>query len=48
LDEQLDELTHQGPANVLEEVGRVLQEHPHVEDLDTQVHYLQKREHLLD
>jgi hypothetical protein len=35
LDEQLHELKHHGPANVVKEVGRLLKEHPHVEDLDT-------------
>src|SRR5947209_2209630 len=38
---------HHGPAKVLEEVSRLLKDHPHVEDLDTKVHYLQKREHLM-
>ena len=37
LDEQLHELKHQGPAKVLEEVGRLLKDHPDVEDLDTKV-----------
>ncbi len=44
LEEQLHELKHHGPANVLAEVGRLLNEHPDVEDLETKVHYLQKRE----
>jgi hypothetical protein len=47
LDEQLHELKHHGPANVLEEVGRLLKDHPDVEDLETKVNYLQKREHLM-
>jgi hypothetical protein len=47
LDEQRHELKHHGPANVLEEVGRLLKEHPHVEDLATKVNYLQKREPLM-
>ncbi len=47
LDEQLHELKHQGPGKVLEEVGRVLKEHPEVEDLDKKVNYLQKREQLM-
>lgn len=46
-EEQLQALKHHGPAKVLEEVGRVLKEHPEVEDLDTKVHYLQKREQLM-
>ena len=47
LDEQLHELKHQGPAKVLAEVGRLLKEHPQVEELATKVHYLQKREQLM-
>lgn len=47
LDEQLHELKHHGPAKVLAEVGRLLKDHPQVEDLATKVHYLQKREQLL-
>jgi len=47
LDEHLHELKHQGPAKVLEDVGRLLKDHPHVEGLDTKVHYLQKREPLM-
>ena len=47
LDEHLHELKHQGPAKVLEDVGRLLKDHPHVEGLDTKVHYLQKREQLM-
>jgi hypothetical protein len=47
LDEQLHELKHHGPAKVLAEVSRLLKDHRHVEDLDTKVHYLQKREHLM-
>jgi hypothetical protein len=47
VEEQLHELKHQGPANVVEEVGRLLKEHPEVEDLDKKVHYLQKREPLM-
>lgn len=47
LEEQLRELKHHGPANVLAEVGQLLKDHPHVEELDTKVHYLQKREPLM-
>lgn len=47
VDEQLHELKHHGPAKVLAEVGRLLNEHPHVEDLETKVKYLQKREPLM-
>ena len=47
VDEQLHELKHHGPANVLAEVGRLLKEHPQVEDLETKVTYLQKREPLM-
>ena len=32
---------------LLEEVGQLLKDHPAVEDLDTKVHYLQKREPLM-
>jgi len=47
VEDHLHDLKHQGPATVLEEVGRLLTDHPAVEDLDTKVHYLQKREHLM-
>jgi hypothetical protein len=47
LDEQLHELKHHGPANVLAEVARLLNEHPHVEELATKGKYLQKREALM-
>jgi hypothetical protein len=47
LEEQLHELKHHGPANVLEEVGRLLKDHPDVEELDTKVNYLRKREPLM-
>jgi hypothetical protein len=47
LDEQLQELKHQGPAKVLAEVERLLTEHPDLEDLEKKVHYLQKREPLM-
>jgi hypothetical protein len=47
LDEQLHELKDQGPAQVLAEVGHLLKDHPQVEDLETKVHYLQKREQLM-
>lgn len=45
--EQFHELKHHGPAKVLEEVGRLLKEHPEVEDLQTKVQYLQKRHELM-
>jgi hypothetical protein len=47
LDEQLHELKHQGPAKVLAEVGRLLKDHPQVQDLATKVHSLQKRQQLM-
>jgi hypothetical protein len=46
-EEQLHELKHHGPAKVLAEVGRLLNEHPQVEDLEVKVKYLQKREALM-
>jgi hypothetical protein len=48
VEEQLHELKHHGPANVLAEVGQLLKDHPDVEELNTKVHYLQKREPLMD
>lgn len=47
VNEQCHELKHQGPEKVLEEVGRLLKDHPSVVDLDKKVHYLQKRENLM-
>jgi hypothetical protein len=47
VEDQLHELKHHGPANVLEEVAGLLKDHPDIEDLDTKVHYLQKREPLM-
>ena len=47
LEEQLHELKHQGPGKVLEEVARLLKDHPDIEDLEKKVHYLQKRQHLM-
>ena len=47
LEEQLHELKHQGPRSVLEEVNRLLKDHPHVEDLETAVNYLHKREAMM-
>ncbi len=41
--EQLHELKHHGPTQVLEEVARLLKEHPEGEHLETQVQSLQKR-----
>ena len=46
-EEQLHELKHQGPEKVLEEVLQLLQDHPHVEDLDKKVNYLQKRQEMM-
>lgn len=46
-EEQLHELKHQGPKKVLEEVSRLLKEHPCVEDLAKSVNYLQKREEMM-
>jgi|SRR5579884_62561 len=48
VEEQLHELKHQGPATVLAEVGRLLNAHPEVEELEPKVKYLQKREQLMD
>lgn len=48
LDEQLHELKHQGPKSVLEELHRLLHDHPQVEDLKKKVTYLQKREKLMN
>jgi hypothetical protein len=48
LQNQCHELRHHGPTKVLAEVGRLLQEHPEIEELETKVHYLQKREKLMD
>ena len=47
LEEQLHELKHHGPAKVLAEVGQLLTDHPEVEELETKVRYLQKREALM-
>jgi hypothetical protein len=47
LAEQFHELRHRGPAKVLAEVGRLLKDHPQVEDLQTKVQYLHKREELM-
>jgi hypothetical protein len=45
--DQFHELKHHGPAKVLKEVARLLKEHPEVEDLQTKVQYLQKRQELM-
>ena len=45
--EQLHELKHQGAEKVLEEVLHLLQNNPHVEDLDKKVKYLQKRKEMM-
>ncbi|HEX3639888.1 MAG TPA: ISKra4 family transposase [Ktedonobacteraceae bacterium] len=47
-DQQLHELKHQGPKKVLEELHRLLHDHPQVEDLKKKVMYLQKREKLMN
>ena len=47
VDNQLHELKHHGPAKVLEEVAHLLTDHPEIEDLAQKVHYLQKREPLM-
>lgn len=46
-EEQLHELKHQGPEKVLEEVNRLLKDHPHVDDLARSVNYLQKRQEMM-
>jgi len=46
-DQQLHELKHHGPRLVLEEVNRLLKEHPDIKDLAKAVHYLQKRENMM-
>jgi hypothetical protein len=47
LEEQCHALKHQGPAKVLEEVSRLLKEHPQGEDLAALANYLRKREKLM-
>ncbi len=47
LEEQLHELKHQGPKKFLEEVNRLLNDHPYVENLAKSVNYLQKREKMM-
>jgi hypothetical protein len=47
VNEQLHALKQHGPATVLEEVGRLLNDHPQIEELAQKVHYLQKRELLM-
>jgi hypothetical protein len=44
LELQCHELKHHGPSAVLKEVGRLLEKHPDVPDLETKVNYLRKRE----
>ena len=46
-EEQLHELKHQGPKKVLEDVSQLLKDHPHVENLDKKVNYLQKRQEMM-
>ncbi len=47
LDDQLHELKHFGPRKVLDEVNRLLRDHPSIEKLKQAVHYLQKREKMM-
>jgi len=47
LDEQLHELKHKGPKKVLEEVNRLLQDYPDIENIDKKVNYLQKRQEMM-
>lgn len=44
---QLHELKHQGPKKVLEEVTRLLKDHPLIDGLAKLVNYLQKREEMM-
>jgi hypothetical protein len=46
-DEQCHELKHYGPKKVLEEIHRLLREHPQIEELKKKVNYLQKREQMM-
>jgi hypothetical protein len=46
-DEQCHELKHYGPKKVLEEIHRLLKDHPQIEDLGKKVNYLQKREQMM-
>jgi hypothetical protein len=47
LAEQLHELKHHGPKAVLQEVHRLLQDHPYIDELRRSVNYLQKREKMM-
>ncbi len=47
-EEQLHELKHYGPQNVLEEVEQLLRDHPHIDDLGKKVNYLQKRKEMME
>ena len=47
LDDQLHELKHFGPSKVLKEINRLLRDHPYIEKLKQAVHYLQKRENMM-
>jgi hypothetical protein len=47
LDDQLHELKHLGPRKVLEEVNCLLRNHPYIEEFRQAVHYLQKREKMM-
>jgi hypothetical protein len=48
LEEQLHELKHRGPQKVLEEVNRLLKDHPQIEDLAKDVNYLKKRKKMMN
>jgi hypothetical protein len=48
LEEQLHELKHRGPQKVLEEVNRLLKDHPQIEDLAKKVNYLKKRKKMMN
>jgi len=47
LDDQLHELKHNGPNKVLEEIGRLLQDHSNLDELKQKFHYLQKRQKMM-
>ena len=46
-EEQLHELKHSGPKNVLEEVKRLLKDNPYIEEIAKKVNYLQKRQEMM-
>jgi hypothetical protein len=47
LDDQFHELKQNGPNKVLEEIARLIQEHPHLDELKQKYHYLQKRQEMM-